>query len=91
MGEQNMCTAPQPLPVLGGKIKAQDTHQELQTKTEERVRSLQPPQSPLTLADLCTAFSTFLQPGGADNSTWGALEVAKKILLMLKGPLGAAG
>lgn len=86
-----MCTALQPLPVLGGKIKAHNTHQELLAKTEERVRGLQLPLSPLTLADLCMAFCTLLQPGEADNSTWRALEVTKKILLMLKGLFGAAG
>ncbi|CAM9907535.1 unnamed protein product [Bubo scandiacus] len=36
------------------------------------------------------AFSTLLQPSGAANSTWKELEVAMKILLMLKEPFGVA-
>lgn len=78
-------------PCLGRKTQSIQHTPGTTTQTEEIGRGLQPPQSLLSLGDLCTAFSTLLQPGGAANSTWKELEVAMKILVMFKEPLGAAG
>lgn len=78
-------------PRLGRKNQSTQHAPGTSTQTEKTRRGLRPPQSPWSLVDLCTAFSTLLQPGGAANSTWKELEVAMKILLMLKNPFGAAG